>query len=205
MSHKQVVPMDQMAEYVQDALDAIEYANGPADSKFGALRAKAGHPEPFNLHLMEIGNENGHKEYDDRYTLFYDAIKKKYPDMKLVACDWQNTRPTQRPIDIIDEHYYSSPDFFIGSANHYDSYDRKGPKVYVGEYAVTKKCGGGNLRAAVAEAAWMTGMERNSDIVVMSSYAPLFAHVKYKKWNPDAINFDAASAYGTPSYYVQQM
>ena len=204
MAHKGVVPMDKMSEWVQDALDAIEYANGPADSKWGAERTKNGHPKPFNLKYLQIGNENGGPRYDERYALFYDAIKAKYPDMKIVANLWQG-RPGSRPIEILDEHYYNAPGFFIANADRYDSYDRSGPKIYVGEYAVTRDCGTGNLKAAVAEAAFMTGIERNSDIVVMASYAPLFANVHYKGWNPNAINFDASRSYGTPSYYVQKL
>jgi alpha-L-arabinofuranosidase len=204
MSHKEVAPMDKMGEYVQDALDAIEYANGSVDTKYGAMRAQAGHPAPFNLKYIEIGNENGGKEYDQRYALFYDAIKKKYPEINLIADLWHGSAKS-RPIEILDEHYYSNPAFFIRNANRYDSYNRKGPKIYVGEYAVTQGCGTGNLAAAIGEAAFMTGMERNSDVVVMASYAPLFANVHFKGWNPNAINFDASRSYGTPSYYVQQM
>jgi len=201
MAHEDHIPMDQMGEWVQDALDAIEYANGPVSSQWGALRAKNGHPEPFGLKYIEIGNENGGPLYQERYNLFYDAIKKKYPDMKIVA----DVPTTGRPTEIVDEHYYSNPEFFIANAERYDNYDRKGPKIYVGEYAVTQNCGGGNLRAAVGEAAFMTGMERNSDILVMASYAPLFVNVNWRQWNPDAINFDSSSCYGTPSYYVQKM
>jgi alpha-L-arabinofuranosidase len=204
MSHREVVPMDKMQEFVQDALDAIEYANGSTSTTWGSLRAKNGHPAPFNLKYMEIGNENGGPRYHERYALFYDAIKAKHPQMRLVANEWSG-KPTNRPIEILDEHYYSSPEFFIANAGKYDSYDRAGHKVYVGEYAVTQGCGQGNLRAAVGEAAFMTGMERNSDVVVMASYAPLFANVNYKKWNPDLIDFDSSRAYGIPSYYVQQM
>jgi alpha-L-arabinofuranosidase len=204
MSHKEVVPLEKMGEFVQDALDAIEYANGLASSTWGALRARNGHRAPFNLKYMEIGNENGGIAYHERYALFYDAIKSKYPQMHLVANQWSG-RPTNRPVEIVDEHYYSTPEFFINNAGKYDSYDRAGRKVYVGEYAVTKGCGQGNLRAAVGEAAFMTGLERNSDVVVMASYAPLFANVNYKKWNPDLIDFDNSRAYGIPSYYVQQM
>jgi alpha-L-arabinofuranosidase len=201
MSHQQNVPMDQMGEWVQDALDAIEYANGPADSKWGALRAKAGHPAPFNLKYIEIGNENGGPAYQERYVLFYDALKAKDPQLQLIG----DVPTDKRPADIVDEHYYSSPEFFIANANKYDTYDRKKFKIYVGEYAVTVNCGKGNLRGALGEAAFMTGMERNSDVVVMASYAPLFANVDYKRWNPDLINFDSARAYGTPSYHVQKM
>ena len=204
MSHHGVVPMDQMGEYVQDALDAIEYATGPADSTWGKRRAEAGHPAPFNLKYVEIGNENGGPAYDERYGLIYAAIKAKYPQIKTVACLW-NGQPKSQPIDLLDEHYYDSPQFFFRNADRYDTYDRKGPKIYVGEYAVTKGSGAGNLIGAVGEAAFMTGMERNSDIVEMSSYAPLFTHVDGKGWNPDMINFDNVRSYGTPSYYVQQM
>ncbi len=204
MSHREVVPMDQMGEFVDDALDAIEYANGDSNSKWGALRAKNGHSKPFGLKFMEIGNENGGAAYLDRYKLMYEAIHKAHPEIGLVADVWGGV-PNSAPVDIVDEHYYSSPSFFFQNANRYDTYDRKGPKVYVGEYAVTEGCGGGNLIAAVSEAAFMCGMERNSDHVIMSSYAPLFANVNYKKWNPDLINFDSSTVYGTPSYHVQKM
>lgn len=204
MSHKEVVPMDQMDEYVQDALDAIEYANGSINTKWGAVRAANGHPKSFNLKYIEIGNENGGPAYNERYKLIFDAIKKKNPEIITVADVWGGT-PTSAPIEIIDEHYYSDPTFFFRNASRYDSYDRKGPKVYVGEYAVTQGSGSGNHIAAIAEAAFMTGMERNSDHVVMSSYAPLFANVNLKSWNPDLIYFDSSKVYGTPSYYVQKL
>jgi alpha-L-arabinofuranosidase len=198
------VSLAQMGPYVQDALDAIEYANGPTNSTWGALRAAAGHPAPFNLKHIEIGNENGGSAYNSRYTLFYDAIKSNYPDIHIVADNWGGL-PTSRPVEISDEHYYSDPSFFMANANKYDSYSRTGPKVYVGEYAVTTGAGNGNLAAALGEAAFMTGMERNSDIVTMSSYAPLFANLSNKNWNPDLIYFTGSQVYGTPSYYGQQM
>ncbi|MCX5673706.1 MAG: carbohydrate binding domain-containing protein [Planctomycetota bacterium] len=201
MSHKENVPMDQMAEWVQDALDAIEYANGPADSRWGSLRAKAGHPAPFNMKYIEIGNENGGPAYEERYALFHDAIKAKYPEMRLIA----DGRIRSRPMDIVDEHFYNSPEFFMGQARRYDAYDRQGPKIYVGEFAVTRGSGKGNLHAAIGEAAFMTGMERNSDVVIMASYAPLFVNVNDRKWNPDLIQFDSSRACGIPSYYVQKM
>jgi alpha-L-arabinofuranosidase len=204
MSHTENVPLGEMKAWVQDALDAIEYANGPPESTWGSLRARNGHPGPFRLKYMEIGNENGGAAYEERYALFYDAIKAAYPQMHLIADVWGGT-PASRPAEIIDEHYYSNPKFFITNATRYDTYDRKGPGVYVGEYAVTQGCGQGNLRAALGEAAFMTGMERNSDVVVMASYAPLFANANYKKWNPDLINFTSSRVYGTPSYYVQKM
>ena len=202
MSHKEHVPLDKMDEFVQDALDAIEYCNGPADSKWGALRARAGHPAPFNLKYMEIGNENGGEAYQDRYPPFHDAIKKRYPDMHLIL-DYVPCKT--RPSEIVDEHYYNTPEFFLRNAGKYDTYDRAAHKVYVGEYAVTRGSGRGNLKGALGEAAFMTGMERNGDVVVMCSYAPLFEHVGWKHWNPNAILFDAARSYATPSWQVQTL
>jgi alpha-L-arabinofuranosidase len=204
MALRQVVPIAKMDEFVQDALDAIEYANGPKTSRWGAVRAKNGHPRPFNLKYMEIGNENGGSAYAERYAMFARAIKAKYPDMHLIADSWGGI-PADTPVEIMDEHYYNSPQFFISNADRYDAYDRKGPKVYVGEYAVTQGCGQGNLIAALGEAAFMAGMERNSDVVAMASYAPLFANVHIKGWNPDLICFDSSRSYGIPSYYVQQL
>jgi alpha-L-arabinofuranosidase len=204
MSHREVIPMDQMGQWVQDALDAIEYANGPTNTVWGGLRARNGHPEPFNLKYLEIGNENGGPAYHERYALFYREIKARHPGMNLIANEWGGL-PKSAPVEIVDEHYYSNPEFFIQQAHRYDTYKRNGPKVFVGEYAVTQGCGQGNLRGAVGEAAFMTGMERNSDVVVMASYAPLFVNVNHKRWNPDLINFDSARAYGLPSYYVQKM
>lgn len=204
MSHREVVPMDKMDEFVQDALDAIEYAIGPADSKWGSVRAKNGHPKPFPLKYMQIGNENGGPNYEARYGLMYRAIKQKYPQINLIANLWGG-RPQNTPVDILDEHYYSNPEFFIANADRYDTYDRKGPKIYVGEYAVTQGNGTGSLRGALAEAAFMAGMERNSDIVTMSSYAPLFANVNNKAWNPDLIYFDSHRVVATPSYHVQKL
>lgn len=204
MSHRENVPMDKMGEYVQDALDVIEYCNGPADSKWGSVRAKTGHPAPFNLKYMEIGNENGGPAYRERYSLMYKAIKEHYSYMNLIADVWGGV-PDGAPVEIVDEHYYDTPEFFMSQADRYDKYDRKGPKVYVGEYAVTQGCGLGNLRAAVGEAAFMTGMERNSDVVAMASYAPLFVNVNHRGWNPDLIDYDNHRVYGIPSFYVQKM
>lgn len=204
MAHKDFIPMNQMDEFVQDALDAIEYANGPVTSKWGAVRAANGHAKRFHLKYLEIGNENGGPRYNERYKLIFDAVKAKYPEVVTVADVWGGT-PTSAPVETIDEHYYSDPTFFFQNANRYDTYDRKGPKVYVGEYAVTQGSGSGNHIGAIAEAAFMTGMERNSDHVVMASYAPLFANVNLKSWNPDLIYFDSNKVYGTPSYYVQKL
>ncbi len=204
MSHKETIPMDRMAQWVQDALDAIEYANGPVDSVWGSMRAAAGHPAPFNLKYMEIGNENGgFRGYVEHWNLFYDAIKAKYPYIKFVADGWDNFGDKQP--DIVDDHYYDTPEWFMRHAGLYDKKDRNGPKVFVGEYAVTRNCGLGNLRGAIGEAAFMTGLERNSDEVVMASYAPLLVNLNHRAWNPDLINFDSSKWYGLPSYYVQQL
>jgi alpha-L-arabinofuranosidase len=204
MAHKDTVPLDQMSSWVQDALDAIEYANGPTNTTWGSQRAANGHAEPFNLKFMEIGNENGGPAYNERYALFHDAIKAKYSDVQLIACLWGGV-PNSRPVEMIDEHYYANPMFFINNATRYDGYNRKGPKIYVGEYAVTSGSGNGNLRGALGEAAFMTGLERNADIVTMASYAPLFANVNNKNWNPDLIYYDSSRVAVTPSYHVQKM
>lgn len=205
ISHKEVVPMDQMGQWIQDALDAIEYANGPVNSVWGSIRAKNGHPEPFNLKYLEIGNENGMAPYAERWGLFVKAVYQKYPDIKLIANEWAGGHPENPKPEIIDEHYYNNPDWFVWNTNKYDSYDRKGPKIFVGEYAVTSNTGNGNLRGAIGEAAWMTGLERNSDVVMMGAYAPLFCNTNHKRWPINLINFDSYRWYGLPSYYVQQM
>jgi alpha-L-arabinofuranosidase len=204
-STNNTVPLAQMGPWVQDAVDAVQYANGDTNTYWGALRAANGHPAPFNLKYLEIGNENGGSYYNDRYALFYDALKSNYPNLHLIANVWGGI-PSSRPVEIQDEHYYSTPGTFISYAHKYDGYSRTGPKVFVGEYAVTSGYGTlGNLQAALGEAAFMTGMERNSDIVMMASYAPLFQNVNYNNWRPDAIYYDNQRRTGTPSYYVQQM
>jgi alpha-L-arabinofuranosidase len=205
ISHKEVVPLDQMGQWVQDALDAIEYANGSEISVWGSIRAKNGHPKPFNLKYLEIGNENGMAPYAERWALIAKAVLSKYPDMKLIANEWAGGHPSDPKPEIIDEHYYNNPDWFIWNSNKYDNYDRKGPKIFIGEYAVTENTGNGNLRGAIGEAAWMTGMERNSDIVVMGSYAPLFCNANHKAWPVNLINYDSYRWFGLPSYYVQEM
>jgi alpha-L-arabinofuranosidase len=204
MSHKETIPMDRLNEWVQDALDAIEYANGPTNSLWGAMRAKAGHPAPFNLRYLEIGNENGgFNGYVEHWNVFYKAIRDKYPEIKFVADGWDKFGDKQP--DIVDDHFYDSPEWFMRHADQYDKTDRNGPKVFVGEYAVTKNCGLGNLRGAIGEAAFMTGLERNSEEVVMASYAPLLVNLNHRAWNPDLINFDSSKWYGLPSYYVQKL
>ncbi len=200
------VPLDQMGPWVQDALDLVEYVNGDTSTYWGAQRAANGHPAPYNLQYLEIGNENGGTYYNDRFALFYDALKASYPALHLITPNWGGL-PTSRPVEIADEHYYASPATFISYATKYDSYSRAGPKVFVGEYAVTTGYGNyGNLAAALGEAAFMTGMERNSDLVLMASYAPLFANVNGIQWHPDLIYYDSSRGlFGTPSYYVQEL
>ena len=205
-SANNTVPLAELGPWVQDALDLIEYANGATNTTWGALRAANGHPAPYNLKLMEIGNENGGTLYDERYTRFYDAIKAQYPNLRLISPGNWGAPPSSRPRDISDEHYYSSPATFISYATKYDSYNRSGPKVFVGEYAVTSGYGTyGNLSAALGEAAFMTGIERNSDVVEMACYAPLFANVNGIQWHPDLIYYDNSRSFGTPAYYVQQL
>ncbi|MHB1458740.1 MAG: alpha-L-arabinofuranosidase C-terminal domain-containing protein [Armatimonadota bacterium] len=195
------VPAEELDKWIQDALDAVEYANGPVESTWGSERAKAGHPEPFNMRFMEIGNENFGPDYEERYKKFYDALKDHYPEIRLIT----NAPVSGTPMEILDEHYYSDPKFFLSNWTKYDTYDRQGPEIYVGEYACTDRCGQGNLAAALGEAAFMMGMERNADVVKMSSYAPLFVNLNDRTWNPDAICFDNSNCYGTPSYHVQTM
>ena len=204
MSHREVVPLSGLDVWVRDALDAVEFANGPVTSRWGAVRAALGHPEPFGLKYLQIGNENGGPAYDERYARFYDALKSRYPDLTLVACDWGGL-PASRPVEISDEHFYNNPRFFLANARRYDFYPRSGPRIFVGEYAVTSGAGNGNLMGALAEAAFLTGVERNADVVVMASYAPLFARLENKAWNPDLIYFDAVTNVLTPSYHVQRM
>lgn len=188
--------------WVQDVLDAIEFANGDVTTEWGAVRAQMGHPEPFNMKYVEIGNEANMQAplYTERYQDFYDAIKAEYPYMNIIA----NMDIADRDIDIVDEHYYSygNPNLFVDNAYKYDSYSDK-YEVYVGEYGTNTDHGLQNLKAALDEAAFMTGMERNSDIVTMTSYSELFANLNHQNWNANAAFFDSSRIYGTPSYYNQ--
>ncbi len=205
VSHKETIPSNQIDQYIQDALDAIEYANGPVTSVWGAARARNGHPAPFNMKYIEVGNENYGSMYFKNFELISNAIHARYPEVKIVANDWSGSHPTVPEPALIDEHYYNTPDWFVMNANKYDKRDRNAPKVFIGEYAVTSKTGKGNLKGAVGEAAFMTGLERNSDLVAMAAYAPLFCHVNHQRWPINLINYDNHRWYGLPSYYVQKM
>lgn len=207
MSGGESVPTSQLGPWVQEALDAIQYANGDTNTYWGAQRAANGHPAPFNLQYIEIGNENSGAAYNANYAPFYNAIESNYPAMNIIA-DSFGTIPTSAPVQMLDEHYYNSASWFAQNSTHYDSYSRSGPKIFVGEYAVAYDIGPGfaaTLENALGEAAWMTGLERNADIVAMACYAPLFANWNNQDWSPDLIYFNGSQVYGTPSYYVQQM
>ena len=221
----ELVPMDQLEPYVQDALDLIEFANGPVESEWGKLRAEMGHPEPFNMKMIGIGNEQWGPQYIERYKVFAKAIKEKYPDMQLIAAtgsdatifpngqaeidylwsQWKELKP-----EFVDEHFYRGPEWFLENTNWYDDYDRNGPKLFVGEYAAQSIGVGSpenrnNWKCALYEAAFITGMERNGDIVRMTCYAPLFGHEDAWQWRPDMIWFDNLNAYGSANYYVQKL
>lgn len=201
-----VVPQAQLAPYVQDALDEIQYAIGPATSTFGAMRAADGHPAPFDLHYVEVGNEDffdtsgSYNAY--RFPMFFDAIKAAYPQLKIIA----TTPVTSRTPDVIDDHYYSDdPDVIAGDAHVYDGTSRSGPQHIVGEYAVTQGSPTGTLAAALGEAAFLTGVERNAGVVLGASYAPLLVNVNAQSWPTNLIGYDGLVSYGSPSYYVQRM
>ena len=208
--------LEELQPYIQDALDLIEFANGDVTTKWGKLRAEMGHPASFNLKFIGIGNEQWGPEYPERLEPFIKAIRAVYPDIKIVGSsgphsegnDFNYLWPemTRLKVDLVDEHFYRPEDWFLAQGSRYDNYDRKGPKVFAGEYA----CHGNgrkwnHFNAALMEAAFMTGLERNADIVHMATYAPLFAHVEGWQWRPDLIWFDNLKSVGTVSYYVQQL
>jgi len=197
----EIAPPERVKEFVQEALDAIEYALGPANSTWGAQRAANGHPAPFPLKFVEIGNEAVGKVYADNYRQFYEAIKARYPQLTIIC----NQRLQDALVDMVDEHKYGSPESFFNAHHLYDHADRNGPKIYVGEYGCNSGVGEGNLLAALAEAAYLLGLERNSDVVVMSSYAPLFFHANDIQWPVNLIGFDSSRVAPRSSYYVQQM
>jgi alpha-N-arabinofuranosidase len=206
MKQEHVEPGPALEPYVQDALDEIEYVAGDANTKWGAERAKDGHPSPFSLTYVEIGNEDWFdrsRSYDGRYAQFYKAIKTRYPQLQLIATTPVNS---VKP-DVIDDHYYRSATEFFNDTHHYDKTDRNGPKIFVGEWATREGAPTPNMGAALGDAAWMTGMERNSDLIVMASYAPLLTNVNpgALQWDTDLIGYDALKSYGSPSYYAQVM
>lgn len=216
----ELVPKEELDPYVQDALDLIEFANGGTSTKWGKLREEMGHPEPFNLKYIGIGNEQWGEVYIERYKVFHEAIKAKYPDIIIVSGSgpfpdgdhfeygWEQLKKMNA--EIVDEHYYRPPEWFLENAGRYDSYDRNGPKVFAGEYAAhPKDVDDGpkenNWQGALAEAAFMTGLERNADVVTLTSYAPLMAHIDAFQWAPDLIWFNNLESYGTVNYQVQKL
>lgn len=212
---KENCPVDKLQPYIDDALDLIEFANGPVTSKWGKLRADMGHPSPFNLKYIAIGNEQWGSLYPERLEPFVEQIRAKYPEIQIIGSsgpqaegeDFDYLWPEMRRInvDLVDEHYYRSPEWFLNGAKRYDTYDRNGPKVFAGEYACHPGNRENSFLTALAEAAFMTGFERNADVVHICTYAPLFAHVDAWQWRPDLIWFDNLSLVKTPNYYVQQL
>jgi alpha-N-arabinofuranosidase len=208
LRQQRVKPGPDLEPYVQEALEEIEYVTGGSGTTWGARRAKDGHPAPFRLQYVEVGNEDQFDReqgsYDGRFAQFFDAIKAKYPQLKVIS----TTRVTSRVPDVIDEHYYRrSEEEMASHAYDYDSRPRTGPKVFVGEWATRVGEPTPNMSAALGDAAWMTGMERNSDLVIMSAYAPLFVNVSpgAMQWRTDLIGYDALTSYGSPAYYAQKM
>jgi len=206
--------------FIQDALDLVEFANGPASSPWGAKRVAMGHAAPFNLKMLGIGNEQWGPQYLERYKPFAKALKAKYPNIEIVSSagpspegelfEKASKRLGELHAEYVDEHYYALPDWFRQHADRYDKYARKGPKIFAGEYAAQSVAIGSpenknTWDCAISEAAFMTGLERNADVVGMASYAPLFANVDAWQWTPDMIWFDNLNSYGSPSYYVQKM
>ena len=207
---------EEMDEYIQDVIDLIEWANGDKSTKWGRLRAEAGHPEPFNLKYIGIGNEDLISEvFKERFKLIYDAVRAKYPDIKIIGTagpfyegsdyeyGWQFAK--ELGVDIVDEHYYCPPGWFIHNRDFYDGYDRRGPQVYLGEYASHAPRRPNNMETALTLALYMTDLERNADIVRLSSYAPLMARRGNTQWTPDMMYFDNTSVRLTTDYYVQRM
>jgi alpha-N-arabinofuranosidase len=201
-----IKPGADLEPYVQDALDEIEYVTGSTNTKWGKQRSLDGHPAPFQLNYVEIGNEDGFdrsSSYSDRFAQFFDAIKAKYPHLQLIA----TASVKNRTPDVIDDHYYRSAYAMEQDSGHYDKYNRKGPKIFVGEWASTEGSPTPTFNAALGDAAWLTGLERNSDLVIMEAYAPLLVNISPggSQWGTNLIGYNALSSYGSPSYYVQAM
>ena len=209
------VPVDDLQSYIDDALDLIEFANGDVTTKWGKVRAEMGHPAPFNMKQIGVGNEQWGELYPPRLEKFIKAIRAKYPKMKICGTSgpsadgkdfdygWKEMKRLK--LDLVDEHYYKPPQWFFDNAGRYDSYDRKGPKVFAGEYAAHGKGEFNNWEAALSEAAFMTGLERNADVVYQATYAPLFAHVEGWQWKPDLIWFDNLKTVRSANWYVQML
>lgn len=208
------LPDEQIPALIQDTLDALEYANGPVSSKYGAMRAKVGHPKPFNLRYVEIGNEESGRAYGTRFAEFAGVIKKKYPECKLILSSWISgidhaaidTALGSGPLDIVDEHAYTGLGWALSHYGHFDAYPRSVPwQLYIGEFACNGGVGAGNLAATLNDAAYMMDMERNADLVKMGSYAPLLQREQSSQWDVNLIHFDSARVYGRASYYACKM
>ncbi len=210
LDHQHIPPGPELAPYVKDALEEIQYVTGSTSTKWGAVRARDGHPAPFQLKYVEIGNEDffdpshSYSGSHGRFAQFARAIRKAYPKLQLIA-----TMPVKGDVqpDVVDDHFYRTPQQFLDDTHHYDKVSRKGPKIFVGEWATMEGSPTPDFGAALSDAAWMTGLERNSDLVIMASYAPLFANVNpmASQWVPDLIGYDSLHSYGSPSYYAQVM
>lgn len=208
---KQAVAIDDLGEWIDDALDLIEFANGASDTEWGKVRAQLGHPEPFGLEYIGIGNEEVGQEFWDRYVYFHKAIKEKYPDIKIINTSgpfsqgaeyergWKSARDNGS--EFVDEHYYMAPEWFLANHHRYDSFKADGPKVFLGEYASW----GNTYYNALVEASYMVGLERNSHAVGLACYAPMLCNVDYVNWQPDMIWFNNHEVYGSANYYVQKM
>lgn len=198
-------PEDKIAYYLDDCMDAIEYAIGDITTEWGAKRAEQGHPDAFPLKYVEIGNENWGDEYDKRFDIFYKAIKAKYPELILISNHGLGGTGKIAKTDMIDPHWYVNPEFFFQNTTIFDNHPRGKYDAYVGEYACNANVGGGNMRAALSEAAFISGMERNGDLVKMASYAPLLENRNDRSWAVNLIWLDTDQVLGRSSYYVQQM
>jgi alpha-L-arabinofuranosidase len=216
----ELCPLDQLGPFIQDALDLIEFANGPADSAWGSKRAQMGHPAPFHVKMMGVGNEQWGPQYIERYVRFAKVLKEQHPEILLVSdagpspddARFQYLWPKlcELRADIVDQHCYDQPEWFFDNTHRYDNYDRNGPKVFMGEYAAQSRYtvspkNRNTLQCALAEAAYMTGLERNADVVCMASYAPLFANKEAWQWTPNLIWCDSLQVYRTPNYYAQKL
>lgn len=216
----ELCPIEDLGTYIQDAIDLIEFANGPVTSPWGARRAALGHPEPFNMKMLGVGNEQWGPQYVERFAKFAEVLKAKHPEIALIAAvgplpeddrfKFLSAKMRAQKADIVDEHSYAKPEWFFNAATRYDAYDRNGPKVFMGEYAaqsvaVVSVKNRNNFECALSEAAFLTGLERNADVVRMASYAPLFAHVEAWQWTPNLLWTDNLRTLHTANYHVQRL